>query len=163
MQGDTGDAVSIPGLGRSLGEGNRNPLAWRIPWTEEPSRLQSMRVHRVRHDWARMHTCNCLSRMLQYLVKMWIQKMRILFFLFRPVSKLSVHAAHNNNNTEIFLPSCMHELLWPKFRGKQKSSLASESLRKSSETRVKLFDKIINNQNIISKEQSVILKICKGD
>jgi len=63
MQGDTGYAVSIPGLGRSLGEGNRNPLAWRIPWTEEPSRLQSMRVHRVRHDWARMHICNCLSRM----------------------------------------------------------------------------------------------------
>ena len=105
--------------------------------------------------------CNCLSRTLQYLVKMWIQKMRILFFLFRPVSKLSVHAAHNNNNTEIFLPSCMHELLWPKFRGKQKSSLASESLRKSSETRVKLFDKIINNQNIISKFW-VGQKVCLG-
>jgi len=25
-------------------------LAWRIPWTEEPSRLQSMGLHRVRHD-----------------------------------------------------------------------------------------------------------------
>ena len=26
-------------------------LAWRIPWTEEPGRLQSMGSRRVRHDW----------------------------------------------------------------------------------------------------------------
>ena len=25
--------------------------AWKIPWTEEPGRLQSMRLQRVRHDW----------------------------------------------------------------------------------------------------------------
>jgi len=27
-------------------------LAWKIPWTEEPRRLQSMESLRVRHDWA---------------------------------------------------------------------------------------------------------------
>ena len=27
-------------------------LAWRIPWTEEPGRLQSMGSQKVRHDWA---------------------------------------------------------------------------------------------------------------
>ena len=27
-------------------------LAWRIPWMEEPGRLQSMGLQRVRHDWA---------------------------------------------------------------------------------------------------------------
>ena len=27
-------------------------LAWKIPWTEEPGRLQSMGSRRVRHDWA---------------------------------------------------------------------------------------------------------------
>ena len=27
-------------------------LAWKIPWTEEPVRLQSMGSRRVRHDWA---------------------------------------------------------------------------------------------------------------
>ena len=27
-------------------------LAWRIPWTEEPGRLQSTGSHRVRHDWS---------------------------------------------------------------------------------------------------------------
>ena len=27
-------------------------FAWKIPWTEEPGRLQSMRSRRVRHNWA---------------------------------------------------------------------------------------------------------------
>ena len=27
-------------------------LAWKIPWMEEPGRLQSMVLQRVRHDWA---------------------------------------------------------------------------------------------------------------
>ena len=30
--------------------------AWRIPWTEEPGRLQSMGSQRVRYDWAHSHT-----------------------------------------------------------------------------------------------------------
>ena len=28
-----------------------NTLAWKIPWTEEPGRLQSMGLWRVRNDW----------------------------------------------------------------------------------------------------------------
>ena len=27
-------------------------LAWKIPWMEEPGRLQSMGLHRVGHDWS---------------------------------------------------------------------------------------------------------------
>ena len=27
-------------------------IAWKIPWTEEPSKLQSMGLQRVGHDWA---------------------------------------------------------------------------------------------------------------
>ena len=35
-----GDLASIPGLGRSSGEGNGYALQYRrIPWTEEPGRL----------------------------------------------------------------------------------------------------------------------------
>ena len=37
-------------------------LAWRIPWTEEPGRLQPMGLQRVRHDWAtvtHIHTHAC--------------------------------------------------------------------------------------------------------
>ena len=43
----------IPGLGRSPGEGHGYPssiLAWRIPWTEEPGRLQSTGWQRVGQD-----------------------------------------------------------------------------------------------------------------
>ena len=39
------DVDSVPGLERSSGEGNGYPLsilAWGIPWTEKPGRLQSM-------------------------------------------------------------------------------------------------------------------------
>ena len=47
------DVGSIPGLERSPGEGHGNHssvLAWRIPWTEETGRLQSMGSQTVRHD-----------------------------------------------------------------------------------------------------------------
>ena len=40
-----GDLGSIPGLGRYPGEEMATPsiiVAWKIPWTEEPSGLQSM-------------------------------------------------------------------------------------------------------------------------
>ena len=33
-------------------------LAWRIPWTEEPGRLQSMGSQRVGHDWSDL-VCAC--------------------------------------------------------------------------------------------------------
>ena len=43
---DARDTGSIPGLGRFHGVGSGNPyhsiLAWKIPQTEEPGRLQSM-------------------------------------------------------------------------------------------------------------------------
>ena len=43
--GDRGDLGSIPGSGRSLGEAtatHSSILAWRIAWTEESGRLQTM-------------------------------------------------------------------------------------------------------------------------
>ena len=42
---DSGDTGSIPGSGRSLEQGmatHSSILAWKIPWTEESGRLQSM-------------------------------------------------------------------------------------------------------------------------
>ena len=55
-----GDLGSIPGSGRSPGEGEKEMekemathssiLAWRIPWTEEPGGLQSPGSQRVGHD-----------------------------------------------------------------------------------------------------------------
>ena len=43
-----GDQGLIPGSRRFPGKGNT--LAWKIPWTEEPGRLQSMGSQRVGHD-----------------------------------------------------------------------------------------------------------------
>ena len=48
-----GDLGSIPGLEDPLEKEmatHSNILAWRIPWTEEPGRLQSVGSQRVRHD-----------------------------------------------------------------------------------------------------------------
>ena len=37
-------------------------LAWRIPWTKEPGRLQSMGLQRVRHDRVTaLHSLHTLS------------------------------------------------------------------------------------------------------
>ena len=50
---NAGDLGSIPGLGRSPGEERETHssiLAWKIPWMEEPGRLQSTGSKRVRHD-----------------------------------------------------------------------------------------------------------------
>ena len=50
---NTGNLGSTPGSGRCPGEGKSCPhniLAWRIPWAEEPGRLQSMGSQRVGHD-----------------------------------------------------------------------------------------------------------------
>ena len=50
---DAGATGSVPGSGRSPGEGNGNPLqilAWRIPWTEAPGGLQPNGSQRVGHD-----------------------------------------------------------------------------------------------------------------
>ena len=52
---NVGDMGSILGSGKSAGEGmaiHSSILAWRIPWTEEPGRLQPMGLQRVGHDWA---------------------------------------------------------------------------------------------------------------
>ena len=53
IEGDTGDKGSVPGSGRSPGEGNGNHAsipACQMPWTEDPGRLQSMELQRVGHD-----------------------------------------------------------------------------------------------------------------
>ena len=56
---DTSSALyTLPLKPRSPGGGHGNSLihssilSWRIPWTEEPGRLQSMGSQRYRHDWS---------------------------------------------------------------------------------------------------------------
>ena len=52
-QPNAGDVDLIPGLERFLREEMATHsiiLAWEIPWTEEPGRLQSTGLQRVGHD-----------------------------------------------------------------------------------------------------------------
>ena len=46
---NAGDPGSIPGLGRSPGEENGNPLRYSCLGMEEPGGLQSVGLQRVRH------------------------------------------------------------------------------------------------------------------
>ena len=53
--GDVRDACLIPGSGESPGEDKGNTLQYSSlekPWKEEPGRVQSIGLHRVRHDWS---------------------------------------------------------------------------------------------------------------
>jgi len=61
--GDIRDTCVILGWEDSLEEGmatHSSIPAWRIPWTEEPGRLQSIGSQRVRHDW------NNLAKQIKY-------------------------------------------------------------------------------------------------
>ena len=49
-------------------------LAWKIPWIEEPGRLQSMRSQRVRHDWVTSLQLPCSTSQI------------IIFNLFKDVN-----------------------------------------------------------------------------
>ena len=60
-------------------------LAWRIPWREEPGRLQSMGLQRVGHDWATSLTWRLTSWGTKFCVgvlffpTLWM--LRAIFFL----------------------------------------------------------------------------------
>ena len=43
---------SVPFFSEKAMAPHSSTLAWKIPWTEEPGRLQSMGSQRVGHDWA---------------------------------------------------------------------------------------------------------------
>ena len=55
---NVGESGSTPELKDPLEKGmaiHSSIIAWKIPWTEEPGGLQSMRSQRVRHDWMIEH------------------------------------------------------------------------------------------------------------
>ena len=56
-------------------------LAWKIPWTEEPGRLPSMGLQRVRRDWEckLIPFWGVLSTLLQFAVRLFLFK-----FIFPP-------------------------------------------------------------------------------
>ena len=120
---NAGDLDSIPGSGRSLEKEmatHSSILAWRLPGTEDPDRLQSMGSQRVGLDWAtytsvlplRTHgsmipasNCNCCTK------KKTIVFLRTAKCSFKVIIELvgSLHMISKNKkyNQEInlFLPN----------------------------------------------------------
>ena len=69
-------------------------LAWRIPWTEEPLRLWSVGLQRVRHDWAsNTLTFNCFISLSFLFFLVALQGMRDLSFPPRD----RIHAASSGS------------------------------------------------------------------
>ena len=80
---------SIPGLRRTLEEGtapHSSTFAWRIPWTEEPGRLQSIGSQRVGHNWSdltRTHTC-----IHDYSAGEWARTEPLALLMWKPLQEL---------------------------------------------------------------------------
>ena len=58
---EAGSVGSIPGSGRHPGGRSDNPLqyfCWRIPWAEEPGRLQSTGLFKESNNWSDL-ACTC--------------------------------------------------------------------------------------------------------
>ena len=53
-------------------------LAWRIPWTEEPGRLQSIRSQRVRHRGERTHPAPTLRGTYHYYFCFKVEEVKAL-------------------------------------------------------------------------------------
>ena len=65
-------------------------MAWKIPWTEEPSRLQSMGSQRIGHDWVTSHCSNKQTKNLVVLGLFSVGLFLLLCFLPRYVPFLIV-------------------------------------------------------------------------
>ena len=72
-------------------------IAWKIPWTEEPGRLQSMGSQRVGHDWAIFTRSQ--SKFVQFL----------LYYLVCHFSKeLAKHGSRKSDNRWKYLDPYVH-------------------------------------------------------
>ena len=83
-----GDAGLIPGPGRSPKEEigtHSSILAWDIPWTQEPGRLQSMGLQRVRHNWATKQQQLYFDKF--WIVSVWLCNMHC----FTEIYSASIH------------------------------------------------------------------------
>ena len=66
-------------------------LAWNIPWTEEPGRLQSMGSQRVRHNWvtntALMNQYWCISA---FFISNFFKKIFYVDHIFKLIESVTI-------------------------------------------------------------------------
>ena len=84
---NAGDLSLIPRPGRYSRERNGYPLHYsylKIPWTEEPGRLQSMGLQRLKHNWA----TNIFTFHVYYIyicvISFYITKYLVLLIIIQP-------------------------------------------------------------------------------
>ena len=117
--GDVREADLILGSGRSSGRGHGHHshiLAWRIPWTEEPSGLQATESQRVKYDWSDlvcMHIVDCMyldKCVVTYIYHYDIMQ-RLLFFAFlKIICALSIHSSLLPTPGNLWYFYCFHIL-----------------------------------------------------
>ena len=80
---NAGDTGLIPGSGRPPGEGNGNPIAWEIPWTEESGGLQSMGSQRGGHDLVIKQQQHLVKNSLEIMCSSPLDLPQILVFIIQ--------------------------------------------------------------------------------
>ena len=66
-------------------------LAWKMPWTEDPGRLQSMGSQRVRHNWATsLHSHPYMNTGKTIALNRWTFVSKVIFLFFNMLSKLVI-------------------------------------------------------------------------
>ena len=82
-------------------------LAWRISWTEEPGRLQSLELQRVGHDWTtdtfNFYWCGASAHLFGSHLYVFFEEILVLWDTFNKISGRPVHwkLQKELNNTNI--------------------------------------------------------------
>ena len=101
-----------PWVGKIPMATHSNILAWRIPWTEEPGRLQSMGLQRGGHDWATftLHT-HFFYKGRDSLWGEWLEtKPSKLFYFYRGHKKITgMHTWLSDKFLGLSLQGCKEE------------------------------------------------------
>ena len=72
-------------------------LAWKIPWTEDPGRLQYMGSQRVRHDWA-----TSLHKDFKLSFKIYPINSKVVKFSLQKVSRVLIkHHQHGQSGLQV--------------------------------------------------------------
>ena len=93
-----GDLGSVLGWEDTLGEGvaiHSSIIAWEVSWTEEPGRLQFMRLKRVRHDWATEQQQQWHKYSLHLIYRWESAKRKIFSFPHNYIAIIIVQFSHN--------------------------------------------------------------------
>ena len=138
--GDTWVVGSVPGSGRSPGEGNGNPFQYpyqEIPWTDKPGGLQSIVSQRVRHDWATQHLAG---------MSWWKKYIKVFILSFR---KQFYHTWSSNSHSA--------EILWNLSTGSLKWTTSIVSQFSSASY---FFDLSFLYLHSLSSFLSVALSVC---